>query len=133
MSAATIEETDLYRLERDRDLDAVIYTWREFATGEDFRRGANAILEYVESNDVSKVIVDTSGIEAHDDEDHQWLEEVWTPNMIEAGMEYNAVVHPESVIAEMDVEELMQELESLPYEAIWTDDMAEAREWMRKQ
>jgi hypothetical protein len=127
------EETDSYRIAYDDEIDAVVFTWKTFASGEQFREGSNAVLEYFEPKATSKLIVDTSGIEAHDDEDQQWLEEVWTPNMIEAGLEYDAVVHPDSVIASMDTEEIMTALEKLPYEAFWTDDMSEAREWIAEK
>ncbi|MEY7850471.1 hypothetical protein AB7C87_14885 [Natrarchaeobius sp. A-rgal3] len=129
--ATTVEtETERYRIEWDDDIDAVIYTWTEFASGEQFRDGANALLEYVSENDVTNVIVDSSGIQAHDDDDQAWLAREWTPAMIDAGMEYNVVVHKESIISEMDVEALMESLEELPYESTVTVSMAEARDWI---
>lgn len=133
MGRETIEEAEQYRLEWDDELDTVLYTWKQFVTDEQFKQGANAILEYFENNDVSKLIVDTSTITAHDEEDQQWLEEEWTPAVIEAGMEYNCVVYPESTIAEMDRKRIQEQLSNLPYDALWTDSMEEAREWMAER
>lgn len=133
MAQRSREEGEKYRIEYDEAIDAVVFEWTEFASGAAFREGANALLEYFRRADTDKVLVDSGGIEAHDDEDQRWLEEEWTPEMIEAGMEYNCVVHPEGVIAEMDVEELMEQLEDLPYEAHWTSDEAEARQWLADQ
>jgi hypothetical protein len=130
MSTQVDKETANYRIEYDGDDDVVMFTWKEFVTGDDFRAGSNTLLEYFEDKDTSKLIVDTSGIEAHDEEDQQWLQEEWTPKMIEAGLEYDAVVHPDSVIAAMDADEIMSAMEELPYEALWTADMSEAREWI---
>lgn len=127
------EETETYCIEYDSEINTVIFTWKEFVSGDDFQAGSNALLRYFEDKDSSKLIVDTSGIEAHDEEDQQWLQEVWTPKMIEAGLEYDAVVHPDSVIAAMDTEEIMTAMEDLPYEALWTDDKTEAREWMAEK
>lgn len=133
MGRETIEEAEQYRLEWDDELDTVLYTWKQFVTDEQFKQGANAILEHFENNDVSKLIVDTSTITAHDEEDQQWLEEEWTPAVIEAGMEYNCVVYPESTIAEMDRRRIQEQLSNLPYDALWTDSMEEAREWMAER
>lgn len=133
MGRETIEEAEQYRLEWDDELDTVLYTWKQFVTDEQFKQGANAILEYFENNDVSKLIVDTSTITAHDEEDQQWLEEEWTPAVSEAGMEYNCVVYPESTIAEMDRKRIQEQLSNLPYDALWTDSMEEAREWMAER
>lgn len=124
------DETELYRLEYDRELDCVLYTWKKYASGEDFRRGANAILEYFENHDVNKLIVDTSGIKAHTDEDKEWLAEVWTPKIIEAGMEHNCVVYPEGAIVQMDRKAIEEQLSELPYNALWTADMQEARDFI---
>lgn len=125
------EETDLYRLEYDPDIDAVLFTWKNFASGENFRRGAEAIYEYFSELDTKKVLVDTSGIKAHADEDGEWLLENWTPRMIDAGMEFNCVVYPESVIAQMDRESLEADLSQLDYNTLWTADMNEARNYLK--
>lgn len=133
MSTSILEAGEAYRMEWDESIGAVVYEWTEFASGEEFRAGANTILEYFRANDVSKLIVDTSGISAHDDDDQDWLEDEWTPAMIDAGMEYNCVVFPESAIAQMDRGRMEERLEDLPYEALWTDSMEEARRWMQER
>lgn len=132
MGTETLATGDEYHMEWDDDIEAVIYTWTDFASGERFREGANMILEYFRNNDVSKLIVDTSGINAHDDEDQKWLQEEWTPEMLEAGMECSCVVYPESAIAQMDRDRMQEQLDDFPYDALWTDSMEEAREWTRE-
>lgn len=123
-------ETDFYRIEWDDEIDTVIFTWTDFATGDRFKEGANALLEAFERRDSSKVINDTSGIQAHNEEDKRWLQEEWIPKILDAGMEYNVIVHKESVISEMDIEAFSEQLEKLPYEHHMTDSMDDAREWM---
>ncbi|WP_275882813.1 hypothetical protein [Halorhabdus sp. BNX81] len=133
MAMEVIEETDWYRIEYDDDLDALIHTWTMFSNGEQFREGANALYEALKEYDVSKEIIDTREVKAHDEEDKQWLQEEWIPKMVDAGMEYSANVHRESVIAEMDMQETVDPLSDLPFENMMTDDMAEAREWIAEQ
>jgi len=128
-----IQDTDLYTIEHDEDLDAIIHTWNMFSNGEQFREGANELLDLFDEREISKLIVDTREVKAHDDEDKRWLQEEWIPNMIDAGLEYSANVHRESVIAEMDLEETVDPLEDEPFENYLTDDMADAREWLAEQ
>lgn len=127
------EDTDLYTIEWDDDLESIVFTWNEFASGREFKGGARDLLEFARNQDTSKMIVDTSGIEAHDEEDQQWLEEEWMPKMIDAGIQYAVTVHSDSVISEMDMEDLLDDLADLPYEAYMTDSMEEAREWVANQ
>ena len=127
------EDTDLYTIEYDPELDAIIHTWNEFAEGERFRSGANDLLAFIRQRDTSNLIVDTSGIRAHNEADKEWLETEWVPQIIDAGIRHAATVHKDSVISEMEMEEFVRELDELPYTAMMTADMSEAREWIAEQ
>lgn len=127
------EETDLYTIEYDDEIDAIVHTWNEFASGADFREGCEALLGVIGERGARKMVVDTRGIRAHDEADQQWLEDEWMPRVIDAGMEYAVTVHPDSVISEMDMEDLLTELEDLDYTSKMTDDMAEARRWVAEK
>lgn len=127
------QETDLYTMEYDEEIDAVVFTWEEFSTGERFRSGADDLLEFIREQDARKLIVHTAGIKAHNDDDERWLQEEWIPRMVEAGIEYSANVHRESVISEMDMEEFVQEIEDMGFTTMMTDDITEAREWIAEK
>ncbi|WP_136688440.1 hypothetical protein [Halorhabdus amylolytica] len=133
MPGEILRDETAYTIEYDDEIDAVVHTWNMFSSGEKFREGANELLNIFEERDVSKLIVDTREVKAHDDEDKQWLQAEWIPNMIEAGMEYSVNVHRSSVIAEMDIQETVDPIEDAPFENLITDDMAEAREWLASQ
>mgnify|MGYP000557281837 CR=1 FL=1 len=133
MPQQVVEETALYTMEWDDDLRCVVFTWNDFASGSRFRRGCNALLDEFQRRDTSKAIVDTSSVEAHDESDQAWLQEEWMPEMIDAGAEYVVTITAESVIAEMDMDELLAGLEHLPYEAHMTSSMADARDWIASQ
>jgi len=130
MPGEILRDETAYTIEYDDEIDTIVHTWNMFSSGERFRDGANELLSVFEERDVSKLIVDTREVKAHDDEDKQWLQEEWIPNMIEAGMEYSVNVHRSSVIAEMDIQETVDPIEDAPFENLITDDMAEAREWL---
>lgn len=81
------------------------------------------------------MIVDTSGITAHQDEDEEWLINEWIPKVVDAGVEYAATVHKDSVIAKMDMESFHDQIDdSRPgYTAMITGSMEEAREWIAEK
>jgi hypothetical protein len=128
-----IEETESYKIEVDEEIDAVIHTWTATVSGEEFRQGANALLEFAADNDFTKMIVDSSRIEAHTKEDRTWLQEEWAPAIIDAGMMYSGVVHPESLIAEMDIERLMEGMGESEHRSYITESLSEAREWIAEK
>jgi len=140
MATEVLEDGAKYTIEWDDEVDGIVHTWTEFASGEAFREGCNQLLAAVQDRNASKMIVDTSNVKAHDDEDKQWLQTEWTPKTIEAGVEATAMVRSDSVISEMEMDELVEEMDDeLPggpdgaYEALITDDMAEARDWIASQ
>ena len=122
-----------YTVEIDHDIDAIIHTWDQFAAGQEFRDGANHLLEIIKREDKSKLLVDTSGIKAHDDADKEWLQEEWMPKIIEAGIEYSVSVTADSVIAEMEMEEFVDQAAHMDFTYVLAGDMAEAREWIDEQ
>lgn len=127
------EETDLYTIEYDDDIEVVLFTWDEFASGAEFREGCEALLDAVRQHRASKVLTDTRGIRAHDEEDQAWMQDDWIPRALEAGVEHTATVHPDSVISQMDMEEMVEGVEDAPHEPFLTDDMDEARRWLAEQ
>lgn len=130
MSRELHEETENYTIEWDDDIEAVVHTWTGFTTGEEFRDGAEALLDVIEEKGASKLLLDTQNVKAHEDEDKEWLAEEWTPRIIEAGVQYSAQVHPDSVISKMEMENLGEEMDDIPYDHFLTSDVDEAREWL---
>jgi len=126
-------DTEKYTIEIDEDIDAVIHTWDEFAAGQAFRDGCNELLDVIRRNDKSKLLVDTSGIQAHDEEDKEWLQEVWMPKQIDAGVEYSVSVTADSVISEMEMEEFVDQTQDMPFTYVMAGDREEARQWLDDQ
>lgn len=133
MPQQVYEDTANYTIEWDSDLGAVIHTWTGFTSGEEFRAGCEALLDAIKAKNASYLIVDTRNVKAHDDEDKQWLQEEWTPRMVDAGVEGSAQVHPDSVISKMEMENLAEDMDDIPFENFLTDSMDEARDWVASQ
>lgn len=133
MPAPIAKSTELYSMEMDPELDAILFRWRKFASGQEYREGMNELLEYVRSKNVSKLIADTSGIKAHQEEDQEWVEETWVPKATDAGLQYCAAVRQDSVIAELDMEDFITRLDEHDYVLKMTSSVEEAREWISEK
>lgn len=126
-------DAENYTIEVDDEIGAIVHTWEQFTSGEEFREGCNELLEFIRERDESKLIIDTSGIPAHDEADKQWLQEEWIPEEIEAGIEYSVSVTSDSAISQMEMEQFVDQTADLPLTYVMAGDMAEAKEWIAEQ
>ncbi|WP_459192212.1 hypothetical protein [Halosimplex sp. J119] len=133
MSSQTIDDAENYTIEWDQDIGGIVFTWDEYVSGSAFRGGCEALLDAIKDRNAEKVLTDTRGINAHDDQDQRWMQTDWMPRALEAGLEHSAIVHPDSVISEMDVENMIDDMDEGSSEPLMTSDMAEAREWLAEQ
>jgi len=133
MPKQVLADAEHYTIERDSEIGALVFTWDQFAAGEDFRAGCEELLDVIEREGATKLVVDSSGIKAHDKEDLRWLEEEWIPREIEAGIEYSVSVTSDSVISEMEIEQFVDQTGDLPFTYVMAGDLDEAREWIAEQ
>lgn len=124
------DSSQLYSMRVDEEINAVRFRWKRQPTGEEFRYGANQLLEFVRSRAVSGLIVDTQNITAHHPSSMEWLVREWMPEVTSAGIEHVAVVHEDDLIARTEMETLndrFQQAETAPF-FLTTDTHTEALE-----
>ena len=131
--ARVLVDADKYTIEADDEAGALLHIWTEYASGQEFRDGCNELLGVIEEENATKLVIDTSGIKAHTEEDKQWLQEEWMPKEIEAGVEYSVSVPSESSISKMEMEKFVDQTADLPLTYVLAGDMAEAREWIAER
>ncbi|QPV63287.1 hypothetical protein I7X12_01240 [Halosimplex litoreum] len=98
-----------FTIEWGDEIEAVVFTWDNYVSGAPFREGCEALLDAIRRRNATKALVDTRGINAHDAEDQRRMQTDWMPRAHETGMGYVATVHPDSVISEMDVENMVDD------------------------
>lgn len=133
MSRKVLAETSVYKAEWD-SRGFPVFTWKKFSAGDTFRDGARHWEEIMGERGVERYVVNTSGVTAHDDDDLQWLEETWIPDLIDMGIRYGAGVYADSVIAEMEMEKFEDRLSGIhpeyEFRVFGTED--EATEWLQQ-
>lgn len=126
-------ERDHLTVSWDDSLRSVVMDWHDFAEGEPYREGLNAGLELVNEKGAPNWFADLREMETVSSEDQEWSNEEWFPRAINSSLERMAIVQPESVVANMSVENIMQEVGEGTLTTHYFDDPDEAREWLRDE
>ena len=117
----------------DEDLRAVVREWHDFARGEEYREGLNAGLELATEKRAPNWLADLREMGTVVQEDQQWSNEQWFPRAMDSPLRHMAVVKPESVIANMSVENIMQEIEGEDLTTHYFDNRPDAEAWLRER
>jgi hypothetical protein len=117
----------------DERTGAVVGELREFVKGEPFQEYMDAIIDAIADQSTTKVIADTSSFEGALTEDDQvWSVQDWAPRAEEAGLETMALVMPESVLAKMSVDNIIEMTDDSIKRDVFSD-REKAEEWIRQQ
>jgi hypothetical protein len=71
---------------------------------EEFKRRCNRTLELVKETSLTKVLVDTRELKVMVQENQRWIDEVWYPDAMRAGLRYMAFIMPEDFFGKISVE-----------------------------
>lgn len=126
-------DEDYLTVRYDESLDAVVMEWHDFAQGADFRDGLNAGLELVEKKGATNWFADLREMGTVTDDDQEWSNNDWFPRALETTLTHMAIVQPESVVANMSVENIMQEVADGALTTHYFDNRQEAKRWLREQ
>jgi len=114
-------------------LDAVVMEWHEFAEGSPYREGLEAGLELAQRKGASNWLADLREMGTVAEADQEWSNEEWFPRALDSSLSNMAIVQPESVVADMSVENIMQEVGDGALTSKYFDDRAEAKSWLKEQ
>jgi hypothetical protein len=117
----------------NESLNAVVMEWHDFAQGEPFRDGLDAGLELVQKENAENWLADLREMGTVSDSDQNWSNNNWFPRAMETSLSHMAIVQPESVIANMSVENIMQEVGDGEMKTHYFDSRSEATQWLQNQ
>jgi hypothetical protein len=75
--------------------------WVGFQKEEDIYEAGEEVLKMFKKMDCKKILNDNRGVRGPWNKASDWTQNVWSPNMIEAGMQKFAWVFPDNVFAEL--------------------------------
>lgn len=125
-------ESDFLTIEWDETIEAVLMNWTGYAESDDYREGLNEGLALVRQHSAENWLADLRELKTVSQEDQEWTQAEWHPRAFETSLANMAIVQPESVVAEMSVEDLVQELGEQITMQIF-DNREDARAWLDEQ
>lgn len=126
-------DTDYLTVRYDDSVDAVVMNWHDFAQGEDFRDGLDTGLELVNEKRAENWLADLREMGAVAEDDQEWANTDWFPRAMGTSLTNMAIIKPESVVANMSVDNIMQEVEGGELTTHYFDNRPEAEQWLKDQ
>ncbi|SDF57233.1 hypothetical protein [Halorientalis regularis] len=123
------DETEVYTVGWEPELDAAVLEWHTTPEAESFRAGQEALLSLVEDRRATKVLADCRAFESFPDQ-REWLLEDWAPRLFATSVEYGAYIYPEDRIAQFELDKTARRDTEVPLEQLFAEDMSEARAWL---
>jgi len=102
-------------------------------SGQPFRDVLIKGVETFKEHDAKKWLSDDRGNSALTPEDGDWGTNTWTPQVIEAGWKYWAVVMPKKIIGQMNMQRWIKMYEEMGVTVQVFSDPDEAMSWLESQ
>lgn len=119
------------------DEEKIIYiSWKGYAAGGPYREIMNKIIEILKERKATKLHADLRRMKAVTQEDQNWVNSEWLPTIKAAGLASTAMVLPESAIAMLSLNRMMDRSgvrADLQGDTAHFSDMEEAKAWLRSR
>ncbi|HYD87580.1 MAG TPA: STAS/SEC14 domain-containing protein [Vitreimonas sp.] len=118
-------------IEYDAEIPCVVMIWKGYATSAAFRDGNAQVLSEINARKASKLLGDVTDFVLIGAEDQAWLNEVWIPRAMHAGLRKVALVQPNFYFNRVAVDSVAQKLDRERVEVGFFSTREEAREWLK--
>jgi len=107
--------------------------WKGEVDGESLREGLNVALQLVAEKGVQKWLVDSSDIGSINPQDVKWINETWTPQAVDAGLRWMAMVMAKRVVMQVMMKSYVARINDREISHAYFSDVDEALEWLAAQ
>jgi hypothetical protein len=118
-------------IDYDADIPCVVMIWKGYATSAAFREGNARVLTEITDRRASKLLGDVTDFVLIGAEDQAWLNEVWIPRAMHAGLRKVALVQPNFYFNRVAIDSVAQKLDRDRVELGFFDNRDAAKEWLR--
>jgi hypothetical protein len=119
------------KIDYDADIPCVVMIWKGYATSAAFREGNAQVLAQITQRRASKLLGDVTDFVLIGAEDQAWLNEVWIPRAMHAGLRKVALVQPNFYFNRVAIDSVAQKLDRDRVELGFFDNRDAAKEWLR--
>ena len=120
-----------FSVDYDVDVPAVVMIWRGYATSGVFRAANEQVLQTIGERRAKKLLGDITEFVLIGAEDQDWLNNVWLPRAMEAGLRVAALVTPSFYFNRVAVENVVKKLDPARLQVAYFATRDEAREWLK--
>jgi len=133
MSKTTLIDTDYVTLWYDSEKKIVHHKFHKYIYGKEFRNVLEKGLEVFKQEGAHKWLSDDRNNSALPTEDTTWAQTNWTPRVVAAGWKYWAIVLPEKVIGQMNMQHFIETNSKMGVTVQIFSDPDKARLWLERQ
>lgn len=120
-----------FSVDYDVDMPGVVMIWRGYATSAVFRAANEQVLHTIGERRAKKLLGDITEFVLIGAEDQDWLNNVWLPSAMEAGLRMVALVTPNFYFNRVAVENVVKKVDPTRLQVAYFATRDEAREWLK--
>lgn len=133
MSKMTIIDNDFLSLWVYPDKKIVHHQFHKFIYGQPFRDGLMRGAAEMKKYSIHKWLSDDRKNSAVPEEDTEWSQQVWVPEVMRAGWKYWAIVQPEKMVGKMNMKRHAKTFAEMGVTVEVFDDPDKAMRWLESQ
>ncbi|HML22380.1 MAG TPA: hypothetical protein PKD09_12075 [Aggregatilinea sp.] len=130
MATITALDNNYVSLYYHEDKGLVHHIYKPGIGGEYLKEALNRGTDLLRQYGATKWLSDNSRIDAHTEEETEWINTHWLPNAIDAGWKYWALVVPHDFAARLNMGEFVQAFYEMGVRVAVFTDPAEAMDWI---
>lgn len=115
----------------DPNVPCVVMVWKGYATSAAFREGNARVLAEITNRRASKLLGDVTDFVLIGAEDQAWLNEVWIPRAMHAGVRKVALVQPSFYFNRVAIDSVAQKLDRDRIQLGFFDNRDAAKDWLK--
>lgn len=120
-----------FSVDYDVNIPCVVMTWKGYATSAVFRATNEQVLQTIAERRASKLLGDINEFVLIGADDQEWLNTVWLPRAMEAGLRMAALVTPNFYFNRVAVENVVKKLDPTRLQVAFFATRDEAAAWLK--
>ncbi len=93
------------------NVNALLVEWRGYSISKEFRKEAALITKYLTEKRTKNMISDNREAKVMGEEDRNWSENTWIPELIREGLRASAVIESKNIFGQMSTKALLKSVE----------------------
>jgi hypothetical protein len=105
--------------------------WQGWASPTEFRAASDAVVQAITEHHSTKVLGDSRQMKVIQKGDQEWINHVWAPHILAAGLTRMALVLPESGLAKMNIDDMASRVADR-LDMAYFATLDDARRWLAR-